>query len=332
MTKRIEKDLEEVSVNLFVNEYGSLRAVYNRLYTIMHVYYSGRRQLVASGGAVPLEKLVQMRKDVVMRLERLDTLTKDKQFPQKDFAGFAKEKLDKMHLAIGVMETASLIGELSSYSKTIMDYMKFCCKFAKKFITILSDPVNQDLQSLKNNLIILLGQIDGLMKQPRSFVKEKVTAPLGGHVSQERGKTTVPLMETVSQGRGKTTVPLMETVSQERDKTTVPLSGPLSLSRREGVMGSLTEIHSDLDSSPEYNYKELQSAPPDGHSIGAGLNRQQKVYFLPMEDVTPSPLVPSVDEALNILDKINLFKSKSRPLKTDENNDAQSVTGERDSG
>jgi hypothetical protein len=317
VTRRIEKDLEEVSVNLFVNEYGSLRAVYNRLYTIIHVYYSGRRQLIASGGAIPLEKLVQMRKDVVMRLERLDTLTKDKQFPQVDFAGFAKEKLAKMHLAIGVMETASLIGELSSYSKTIMDYMQVCCTFAKKFIKILSDPVNQDLQALKNNLATLLGHIDGLMKQPRSSVREKVTAPLGGYVSQERGKTTVPLMETVS---------------QERSKMTGPLSGPLSLSRREDVRGAPTELHSDLDSSYEHPHKERQSASPDGHSSGAGLNRQQKAYFLPTEDVTPSPLVSSVDEALNIFDKINLFKSKSKPLKIDENNDIQGVTGEGDDG
>ncbi len=318
MAKRIEKDLEEVSVNLFVNEYGSLRAVYNRLYTIMHVYYSGRRQLVASGGAVPLEKLVQMRKEVVMRLERLDTLTKDKQFPQEDFAGFAEEKLGKMHLAIGVMETAGLIGELSSYSKTIMDYMQFCCTFAKKFITVLSDPVNQDLQALKSNLTTLLGQIDVLITRSQSFEKEKVIAPLGGHLYQGRGKTTVPLMEAVPQGRGKTTVPLMEAVSQGRGKTTVPLMETVSLSRREGVWGSPTEVRYGVDSSHESTHKEHQSASPDGHFSGAGLNMQQKARFLPNDEITPSPLVCGVDEALDILDKINLFKSKSRPLAADE--------------
>ena len=332
MAKRIEKDLEEVSVNLFVNEYGSLRAVYNRLYTIMHVYYSGRRQLVASGGAVPLEKLVQMRKEVVMRMERLDTLTKDEQFPQEDFAGFAKEKLGKMHLAIGVMETAGLIGELSSYSKTIMDYMQFCCTFAKKFITVLSDPVNQDLQALKNNLTTLLGQIDGLMKRSQSFGREKVTVPLGGHVSQARGKTTVPLMETLSQKRGKTTIPLMETLSQERDKTPVSLSGPLSLSRGEGVRGFPTEVHYDLDSSHEYTYKEYQGASPDGHFSGSGLNMQRKVRFLPTEEAMPLPLVYDVDEALNIFNKINLFKSKSENLGDDRNNDIRSVNDDNDDG
>jgi hypothetical protein len=267
---------------------------------------------------VPLEKLVQMRKEVVMRLERLDTLTKDKQFPQEDFAGFAKEKLGKMHLAIGVMETAGLIGELSSYSKTIMDYMQFCCTFAKKFITVLSDPVNQDLQALKSNLVTLLGQIDVLINRSQSFEKEKVIAPLGGRLYREGGKTTVPLMEAVSQGRGKTTVPLMEAVSQGRGKTTVPLMETASLSRREGVWGSPPEVHYDLGSAHEYTHKEHQSASPDGHFSGAGLNMQQKARFLPTEEITPSPLVCGVDEALDMLDKINLFRSKSRPLATDE--------------
>ena len=46
------------------------------------------------------------------------------------------------------------------------------------------------------------------------------------------------------------------------------------------------------------------------------LNMQRKARFLPTEEITPSPLVYDVDEALEILDKINLFRSKSRPLET----------------
>jgi len=207
MPKRIEKDLEELSVNIFVNEYGSLRAVYNRLYVIIHVYYSGRRQLLASEDTISLEKLLQMRKDIMMRLERVNSLIEDQQFPQENFADFAKEKLNKMNLAIGVMEIASLIGELSSYSKTIMDYMKSCCTFATKFITVLSDPVNQDLKALKNNITTLLGQIDVLIKRRQSSEQGKATMPLTGPLSREKGKATLPL------------------------------SGPLSISQREGARG-----------------------------------------------------------------------------------------------
>jgi hypothetical protein len=58
-------------------------------------------------------------------------------------------------------------------------------------------------------------------------------------------------------------------------------------------------------------------------------NRQQEVRFIPTEVGTPSPLVSSVDEALNILEKIDIFKSKSRPLKPDgsssETSDAKDV-------
>src|SRR5436190_23729947 len=168
MPKRLEKDLEELSVNMFVNEYGSLRVVCNRLYVIIHVYYSSRRQLVGSEDTIPLEKLLQMRKDIAIRLERVNTLTEDQQFPQENFEGFAKEKLNKMHLAIGLMETASLVGELGTYSKTIMEYMKSCCASATKFITILSDPSNKSLKDVKNNLTTFLGQIDALIKQHQS--------------------------------------------------------------------------------------------------------------------------------------------------------------------
>src|SRR5690348_12372716 len=105
MSKKIEQDLEELSVNLFVNEYGVLRTVYNRLYAIIHVYYSIRRQLVASEDTLPIERLLQMRKDIAIRLERINILAKDKQFPQENFELFARDKLKKMHLAIGLLET-----------------------------------------------------------------------------------------------------------------------------------------------------------------------------------------------------------------------------------
>jgi len=42
-----------------------------------------------------------MRKDIMMRLERVNSLIEDQQFPQENFADFAKEKLNKMNLAIG---------------------------------------------------------------------------------------------------------------------------------------------------------------------------------------------------------------------------------------
>jgi len=314
MPKRIEKDLEELSVNIFVNEYGSLRAVYNRLYVIIHVYYSGRRQLLASEDTIPLEKLLQMRKDIIMRLERVNSLIEDQQFPQENFAEFAKEKLNKMNLAIGVMETASLIGELSSYSKTIMDYMKSCCTFASKFITVLSDPVNQDLKALKNNITTLLGQVDVLIRRRQSSQQGKATLPLTGPLSREKGKATLPL-----------TGPL----SREKGKATLPLSGPLSISQREGARGGPAEAHSGLDPSHGRAHKEHQIPSTDGDPMVARPSRQQEVRFVPAEVGTPSPLVSNVDEALNILEKIDLFRSKSRPLKADvsssETSDAKDV-------
>ncbi len=201
MPKRIEKDLEELSVNMFVNEYGSLRAVYNRLYAIIHVYYSGRRQLVVSEDTIPLEKLLQMRKDIAIRLERVSTLTKDQQFPQENFEDFAKEKLNKMHLAIGLIETASLVGELGTYSKTIMDYMKSCCASATKFITVLSDPGNQSLKDVKNNLTTFLGQIDALIKQRQSSSDLPGISHreyLSVSEAEKTEKTTAPLNEALN--------------------------------------------------------------------------------------------------------------------------------------
>ncbi len=198
MPKRIEKDLEELSVNMFVNEYGSLRAVYNRLYAIIHLYYSGRRQLAVSEETISLEKLLQMRKDIATRLERINILTNDQQFPQENFEDFAKEKLNKMRLAIGLIETASLVGELGTYSKTIMDYMKSCCASATKFITILSDPGNQSLKDVENNLATFLKQIDALIRQRRSSsdlpgISHKEYLSVSG-----AEKTTAPLDEALN--------------------------------------------------------------------------------------------------------------------------------------
>lgn len=275
MPKRIEKDLEELSVNIFVNEYGSLRNVYNRLYAIIHVYYSGRRQLAASEESISLEKLVQMRKDIAMRLERVTTLMRDQQFPQDDFAGFAKEKLSKMHVAIGVMETASLIGDLSTYSATIMDYMRSCCAFATKFITILSDPANQSLQALKSNLITFLKQIDLLIQQRQSSQKEKAT---------------------------------------------IPLRKP-SPTKSSAVPYADLPLHSDA-----------QSTSTEDASIAVGSGKQREAYFIAIEEEIPTPLVFSVYEALNILEKVDLFRTKSSTLEsevtTSETNDARHVIAE----
>ncbi len=149
---------------------------------MIHIYYSVRRELVASEDTIPLEKLLQMRKDIVTRLQRITTWSKDQQFPQGNFEKFAKEKLKKMQLAIGLMETASLIGELSTYSQTIMDYMKSCSAFAAKFVTVFSDPNNQNLKDLQYNLTTILEQIDALIKQrqlssgqPAIFEKEDLS-------------------------------------------------------------------------------------------------------------------------------------------------------------
>jgi hypothetical protein len=46
----------------------------------------------------------------------------------------------------------------------------------------------------------------------------------------------------------------------------------------------------------------------------------------------PLPLVYDVDEALNIFNKINLFKSKSENLGDDRNNDIRSVNDDNDDG
>ena len=284
MPKRIEKDLEELSVNIFVNEYGSLRTVYNRLYAIMHVYYSGRRQLAISEETISLEKLLHMRKDIAMRLERVNTLTRDLQFPQENFAGFAKEKLNKMYVAIGVMETASLIGELSTYSKTIMDYMRSCCTFAGKLIAILSDPVNQNLQALKSNLTTFLEQIDVLIQQRQSLEKEKAA---------------------------------------------IPLHEPLFVSPKEAIREFPAVAHSDPDPS---HGGHAQSALAEDDFTVIGSSRQQEACFVAIQEGKPSPLVFSVYEALNILEKIDLFRAKSSPLKSDVNSSgtdgAKDVVGE----
>jgi hypothetical protein len=305
MPKKIEKDIEELSVNIFVNEYGSLRAVYNRLYAIIHVYYSSRRQLVASGDTIALEKLLQMRKDMAMRLERVNTLIKDEQFPQDNFEVFAKEKLNKMHLAIGLIETASLIGELSTYSKTIMDYMRSCCEFAAKFITVLSDPGNQDLKALKSNLVTLLWQIDLLIKQSQPSEKGQATVPLTGPLSREKGQATVPLTGPLSREKGQATVPLARPLSREKGQATVPLSG---VSQIEGVGRSPAEVHSNSDLSCGYVHEGYQSASRNSDPIS------------------------SVDEALTILEKIDLFRSKSRDLEANVNSsrtsDAKSIVSE----
>jgi len=331
--KRIEKDLEELSVNMFVSEYGLLRAVYNRLYVIIHVYYSSRRQLVVSEDTLPLEKLLQMHKNIAVRLERLNTLTKDQQFPQENFEDFAKEKLSKMHLAIGLMETAGLVGELGTYSKTIIDYMKSCCTFATKFITVLSDPGNQSLKDLKNNLVTFLGQIDVLIKQRQS------SSDLAG--ISHRAHLSV-------------------SEAEEKEKTTVPLSGPLSISSREGVGGSTTEKLQELNN--EYTamvgkqYVMKLSDPDDTSSRSAGhedegkrsestdsaiaghyrqMEREDQSQQTSLLDVSsrgisvpkeeaPSSLVSSVDEALNILEKIDLFRSKSKALEADVNSSGTS--------
>jgi hypothetical protein len=282
MPKKIEKDLEELSVNIFVNEYGSLRNAYNRLYAIIHVYYSGRRQLAASEDTISLEKLLQMRKDIAMRLERINILMRDQQFPQDNFAEFAKEKLKKMYVAIGVMETASLIGELSTYSATIMDYMKSCCTFATKFITILSDPGNQNLQALKSNLSTFLEQIDALIQQRWSSEKVKATASL-------------KLVDR---------------------------------SPREASREPPAVAHAD----PDPSHGSAQSALTEEDSSVVEPNKQQEAYFVAIQENAPSPLVFHVYEALNILEKIDLFRSKSRPLKADENspgaNDAREIVVE----
>jgi hypothetical protein len=237
MSQTIEKDIEELSVNIFVNEYEALRAVYNRLYAIIHVYYSCRRQLVASEETLPLEKIVQMRKDMAMRLERVNALTKDEQFPQENFAGFAKEKLKKMRLALGLLETASLMGEFSSYSKTIMDYMKSCCEFAAKFIPVLSDPSNQNLKALRNNLATLLEQIDVVIEQSQASDCGRGTMSLSGPLSREKGKATMPL------------------------------SGPFSISQMEGGSSSPAKAHFNLDPSSGSIYKRYQIASYDGNLI-----------------------------------------------------------------
>jgi hypothetical protein len=222
MSQAIEKDIEEISVNIFINAYEAIRAVYNRLYAIIHAYYSCRRQLVASEDTLPLEKLLQMRKDMAMRLERVNALTKDDQFPQENFEGFAKEKLEKMRLALGLLETASLMGEFSSYSKTIMDYMRSCCEFAVKFVTVLSDPGNQSLKALKNNLATLLEQIDVAIKQSQPLDRERDTVLLSGVVSSKKGRETMPQ------------------------------AGPLSVSQMEAGSSSPAEAHFKRD--PLYGY------------------------------------------------------------------------------
>lgn len=241
MSQTIEKDIEELSVNIFVNEYEALRAVYNRLYAIIHIYYSCRRQLVASEETLPIEKIVQIRKDMAMRIERVNVLIKDEQFPQENFAGFAKEKLKKMRLALGLLETASLMGEFSSYSKTIMDYMKSCCEFAAKFIPVLSDPDNQNLKALRNNLATLLEQIDVVIEQSQASDYGWGTMSLSGPLSGEKGKATVPL------------------------------SGPFSVSQMEGGSNSPAKAHFNLDPSNISMHKRYQSAYRDSNLI-CGIN------------------------------------------------------------
>lgn len=291
MPKKIEKDLEELSVNLFVNEYGALRAVYNRLYAIIHVYYSIRGQLVASEDTLPIEKILQMRKDIAIRLERINALTKDEQFPQENFEIFAREKLEKMHLAIGLLETASLMGELSSYSKTIKDYMRSCCEFASKFITVLSDPGNQNLKALRNNLATLLKQIDVAIKQSQSSDQGRVTVPLSGSLLGEKRRVTVPLSESL--------------VGEKR-RVTVPLSGSLSVSQMEGVSRSSSEGHLNLDPSYGYVHQGCQSASREGDPIS------------------------NVNDALSILEKIDLFRSKSREVEANVN--SSGISNDKDIG
>src|SRR2546429_1313526 len=264
MPKRIEKDLEELSVNMFVNEYGSLRVVYNRLYVIIHVYYSSRRQLVVSEDTIPLEKLLQMRKDMTIRLERVNVLTKDQQFPQENFEDFAKEKLNKMHLAIGLMETASLVGELGTYSKTIMDYMKSCCTSATKFITILSDPGNQSLKDLQNNLINFLRQIDVLIEQRQSSSNLPAISHrehLSVQGAEEKGKTTVPLDEALN---------ILEKIDLFRSKSRaleadVNSSGTRDAKGATAVLGEEVQEHS-ADSSGSHKFQELLDEKYGFHS------------------------------------------------------------------
>lgn len=234
MPQTIEKDIEDLSVDIFISEYGALRAVYNRLYAIIHVYYSYRRQLVASEDALSLEKTLQMRKNMTMRLGRINALTKDEQFPQENFEVFARERLEKMYLALGLLETASLMGEFSSYSQTILDYMRSCCKFAAKFITVLSDPGNQNLKTLKNNLATLLEQIDIVIKRSQSSDQGRETVPLGGSLLREKGRETVLR------------------------------SGSLSVLQMEDSSSSPAEAHFNLDSPYSYIHKGYQSAYRDG--------------------------------------------------------------------
>jgi hypothetical protein len=258
MPRTIERDIEDLSVNMFVNEYGALRAVYNRLYAIIHVYYDYRRQLAAPEN-IPPEKIAQMRKDIAARLKRINALTKDEQFPQENFEVFAKGKMEKMHLAVGLLETANLMGEFSSYSKTIIDYMKSCCEFATKFITVLSDPSNQNLKALKENLASLLEQIDMVIQQ-------QVLPP-------DQGQATV--------------LPNGSLSSREKES---PLSAPFSIPQMERVSSLSAEGHLNLAPSYDYVHKTCQSASRESDPIS------------------------SINEALTILEKIDIFRSKSSSL------------------
>lgn len=78
--------------------------------------------------------------------------------------------------------------------------------------------------------------------------------------------------------------------------------------------GGSAEVHSGLDPSHGRAHKIPST---DGDPMVTMSNKQQEVRFVPTEVGTPSPLVSNVDEALNILEKIDLFRSKSRPLKPD---------------
>jgi hypothetical protein len=71
-------------------------------------------------------------------------------------------------------------------------------------------------------------------------------------------------------------------------------------------------------------------AEDDPTAIGS--SRQQEACFVAIQEGVPSPLVFSVYEALNILEKIDLFRAKSSSLKSNVNSsgtdDASDVVAE----
>jgi hypothetical protein len=270
-----------------------------------------------------------------------------------------------MHLAMGLMETASLVGELGAYSKTVVSYMKSCCTFAMKFITILSDPGCQSLKDLKNNLATFLGEIDVLIKQRQplsnlaelshrahpfvSEAEEKTTVPLSGPLSiSQRGDTEKVPIEKL-QGLNDECIAIVgETCATElsdsddgssrstghedkgSESTNSAFAGRSRQTEKEdqSQQASLPDALSRGDSVLEDTVGEIKNRARDGEQHISSLSSGNQFANSILEKETPLSLVSSVDEALNILEKIDLFRSKSKTLEADVSSSNASDAGE----